>query len=51
MTELKYSYNSLQKFCEENGIELCKDYSHENVTQKTKIEGKCNERYSDNPKM
>ena len=26
MPELKYSYDSLKKFCEENGIELCKDY-------------------------
>ena len=41
MPELKYSYDSLQKFCEENEIELCKDYSQEKVTQKTKIEGKC----------
>ena len=35
MPELKYSYDSLQKFCEENGIELCKDYSNEVVNQKT----------------
>ena len=42
MTELKYSYKSLQKFCNENSIELCRDYSHEIVRQKTVIEGKCN---------
>ena len=42
MKELKYSYTSLQKFCNENGIELCKDYSGEVVRQKTIIEGKCN---------
>ena len=41
MPELKYSYDSLQKFCEENGIELCKDYSQELVRRETKIEGKC----------
>ena len=41
MTELKYSYESLQKFCNENGIELCRDYSQEVVRRETKIEGKC----------
>jgi len=41
MKKLKYSYDALQKFCEENSIELCKDYSKEIVNQKTKIEGKC----------
>ncbi len=42
MKELKYSYASLQKFCNENGIELCKDYSAEFVKRESKIEGKCN---------
>ena len=41
MPELKYSYDSLKKFCEENGIELCKDYSQEVVRRETKIKGKC----------
>jgi hypothetical protein len=41
MKELKYSYESLQKFCNENGIELCRDYSNEVVRRETKIEGKC----------
>ena len=41
MTELKYSYISLRKFCDENSIELCRDYSQEIVRQKTVIEGKC----------
>jgi len=41
MTELKYSYISLQKFCDENSIELCKDYSTEVVRQKTVIEAVC----------
>ena len=41
MKELKYSYENLQKFCNENGIELCRDYSTEKVRRETKIEGKC----------
>jgi hypothetical protein len=41
MKELKYSYESLQKFCNENGIELCKDYTNEVVRRDTKIEGNC----------
>ena len=41
MKELKYSYGSLQKFCSENCIELCKDYSQEVVKNATKIEAKC----------
>jgi len=41
MTERKYSYESLQKFCNENGIELYRDYSTEIVRRETKIEGKC----------
>lgn len=38
---LKYSFESLQKFCKENDIELCRDYSQEVVRRETKIEGKC----------
>ena len=41
MTELKYSYISLRKFCDENSIELCRDYSQEIVRRETIIEGKC----------
>jgi len=41
MKLLKYSYESLQKFCNENSIELCRDYSQEIVKRETKIEGKC----------
>jgi hypothetical protein len=41
MRELKYCYDSLQKFCNENRIELCRDYSKELVRKMTKIEGKC----------
>jgi hypothetical protein len=41
MKELKYSYVTLQKFCGDNGIELCKDYSNETLRRGTKIEGKC----------
>lgn len=41
MKQYKYSYEYLQQYCLENSIELCKDYSNEDVNQKTKIEGKC----------
>ena len=41
MAKTKYSYESLQKFCNENCIELCRDYSQEVVRRDTKIEGKC----------
>jgi hypothetical protein len=45
MKELKYCYDSLQKFCNENRIELCRDYSGELVRKITKIEGKCRNEY------
>jgi hypothetical protein len=38
---VKYDINRLTKFCVENNVELLKDYSGENITQKTLIEGKC----------
>ena len=41
MKSLKYSYERLQTFCNENSIELCRDYSQELVKRETKIEGKC----------
>ena len=41
MKDLKYSYENLKKFCDENSVELCKDYSNDLVNQKTKIAGKC----------
>ena len=41
MAQLKYCYESLQQFCNENSIELCRDYSGEFVRRETKIEGKC----------
>jgi hypothetical protein len=41
MTELTYSYESLQKFCNENGIKLCKDYSQEVIKRHTQIEALC----------
>jgi hypothetical protein len=41
MKQVKYSYESLQKFCNENGIELCRDYSTETINQKIVIQGKC----------
>jgi RIP metalloprotease RseP len=41
MNPLKYSYESLQQFCLQNGIELCKDYNDQPVNRNTRIEGKC----------
>jgi hypothetical protein len=38
---VRYDYNYLQQYCKENGIELLKDYSTENVNIYTIIEGKC----------
>lgn len=32
----------MQKFCNENNIKLCKDYSKQFIKRETKIEGKCN---------
>ena len=37
----KYNYEYLEKFCKENNINLCKDYSKENITRNTIIIGKC----------
>ena len=41
MSQLKYSYESLQQFCLQNSIELCKGYSDQSVNRNTRIEGKC----------
>jgi hypothetical protein len=41
MKPLKYCNESLKKFCLDNNVELCRDYSCEIVKRKTKIEGKC----------
>ena len=38
---VRYDNNYLQKFCKENGIELLKDYSKENVNRDIIIEAKC----------
>ena len=37
----KYNIEYLQQFCKENNIILCKDYSKENITRNTIINGKC----------
>jgi hypothetical protein len=37
----KYCFESLIKHCNENNIELVKDYSSEKIYQKTRIEGNC----------
>jgi hypothetical protein len=36
-----YNIEYLQHFCKENNINLCKDYSKENITRNTIINGKC----------
>lgn len=37
----QYNYEYLQKYCEENGITLSKDYSEEKVNRDTQITGNC----------
>jgi hypothetical protein len=39
--KVRYNYEFLQKYCEENNITLLKDYSNEKVNRDTKIEAKC----------
>lgn len=39
--KIRYDYNYLQYYCNENGIELLNDYSNININISTKIEGKC----------
>ena len=48
MKPLKYCNESLKQFCLENGVELCRDYSHEDVRKETVIEGKCKTEGCDN---
>lgn len=39
--KVKYNYEFLQKYSDENNIKLLKDYSNEKVNRDTKIEAKC----------
>ena len=39
--KVRYNYEFLKKYCEENNIVLLKDYSNEKVNRDTKIEGNC----------
>ena len=39
--KVRYNYEFLKKYCEENNIVLLKDYSNEKVNSNTKIEAKC----------
>ena len=41
MTKIKYDYVYLQKFCQENGIELLEDYSDVKVNRETRIKAIC----------
>jgi len=36
-----FNYNFLDYFCKNNNISLLKNYSNENITRETRIEGKC----------
>ena len=38
---MRYDYNALQKFCNENNIELLQDYSKVILNRDTRIKGKC----------
>ena len=40
-TKVRYNYGLLKKYCEENGIDLKKDYSNERMTRDTIIEATC----------
>ena len=40
-TKVRYNYDLLKKYCDENGIDLKKDYSNETITRDTIIEAKC----------
>ena len=37
----KYCFESLIKYCKNNNIELTKNYTNEQISQKTRIEGNC----------
>lgn len=41
MTKMRYNFEYLSKFCQENGIELLEDYSGINVNRETIIRAKC----------
>ena len=40
-TKMRYDYDLLKKYCEENCVILTKDYSEENINRETIIEAKC----------
>ena len=40
-TKVRYNYGLLKKYCEENGIDLKKDYSNETITRDAIIEATC----------
>ena len=40
-TKVRYNYDLLKKYCDENGIDLKKDYSNESINRDTTIEAKC----------
>jgi hypothetical protein len=40
-TKVRYDYGLLKKYCEENNVDLKKDYSDESITRNSIIEAKC----------
>jgi hypothetical protein len=40
-TKVRYDYGVLKKYCEENNVDLKKDYSDESITRNSIIEAKC----------
>lgn len=40
-TKVRYDYGLLKKYCEENNVDLKKDYSDESITRDSIIEAKC----------
>ena len=52
----RYNYELLKNYCQENNIELLKDYSNDKINRDSIIEGKCihidcNETFSKNFKI
>ena len=41
VNRMKYDYDLLVKYCEENNIILSKDYSNDKINRESIIEGKC----------
>jgi hypothetical protein len=40
-TKVRYDFNSLKTFCEEQGIQLLHNYENKDINRDTILEGKC----------